>query len=138
MVLFVLAAVTALLGNGPLDHHTAYASSGPLHVDYQPTVRDGTGTRVTFHLGPEVAGAEEVRPFLGSNIVEPFVLQQISPQPQQSEATHAGMILTFPLPPGSSDVPVRVMAKPGAIGPIGLVARDGHGVELRWTQWVLA
>lgn len=137
MVLFVLAAVSGLLGNGPLDHHSIAASSGPLRVDYEPTVRYGTGTQISFHLGSEAAGEQETRLFLGSDIVEPFGLQQISPQPQRSEATHGGMILTFPLPPGSSDVLVRVMAKPGAIGPARLVARDENGVELHWTQWVL-
>ncbi len=137
MLLFVLAAVAGLLGNGPLDHQTRYASPGALHVDYEPTVRYGTGTQITFHIGSEHAGADITHLFLSSSFVEPFGLQQISPQPLRSQATHAGMVLSFPLPPGASDVLVRVMAKPGAVGPVSLLARDGNGVKLSWTQWVL-
>ncbi len=81
MVTFVLAAAIGLLGRGPLDHHTSYPSPGPLHVDDQPTVRYGTGTQITFHLGSERPGADTSHLFLGSSSVEPFGLQQISPQP---------------------------------------------------------
>ncbi|TLU71675.1 hypothetical protein [Lichenicoccus roseus] len=142
MMMFVLAAVTGLLGNGPLDHHTLLSSpealpaDSRLAIDYEPAVRYGTGTQITFHLGAR-SGADTVRLFLGSNIVEPFGLQQIAPQPQRSVATHDGMVLTFPVPPGASDVLVRVMAKPGTVGPVGLLAREDDGVELRWRQWVL-
>nr|WP_321986067.1 hypothetical protein [uncultured Lichenicoccus sp.] len=136
MLGFVLAAAAGLLGNGPLDHCTGYAASGPLHVDYEAAVRYGTGTQITFHLRAESAGADTARLFVGSGFVEPFGLQRITPQPVRSEATHGGMALSFPMPSGASDVLVRMTAEPASIGPVGLLARDEHGVELRWTQWV--
>jgi len=64
-------------------------------------------------------------------------LQRIVPEPSEMKAVDGGLVLTVPVPSGTTDADLRLMLLPVGVGPVNLVARlSGYG-EQRWTQFVV-
>jgi hypothetical protein len=140
MLVFVGAALAGLMGHGPFSHRSLAASDGSLRVDYEPVARFGTPTQITLHLSspPDPAGARpEAAVHIGTPAVEPLGLQQVIPQPLRTIVEADGMTMIFPVPPGQTDLLVRLQARPTATGPIAVTAHEGSGRPLRWTQYIL-
>lgn len=134
MVLFVLAALLGLMGQGPFSHATRIDASRRLAVDFEPVSRFGTATQVTIHIRDADPGSQTVH--LSGTFGEPFGLQQALPTPVAQIAAKDGFDLVFDTPPQSSDITVRLSLKPSAIGRIPLhVGTDG--ADLAWSQLVV-
>jgi len=136
MVLFVGAGAAGFLGRGPYSHQTVKTAGSNISVDFEPVARSQTGTQVTLHLhNPTSAPTLDL--FIGSTAVEPMGLQRIVPEPTEMKAVDGGLVLTVPVPSGTTDADLRLMLLPVGVGPVNLVARlSGYG-EQRWTQFVV-
>jgi hypothetical protein len=136
MALVVFAALIGLLGHGPMSHRTLWTANGRLAVDFEPIARFGTSTQVTLHLSSPPGEVRPTRAVLSSSIVEPMGLQQIIPAPMASAAFGRELAYTFNIAEGKDSGLVRIVLKPGVVGPVNLYAKVGTDM-VSWTQWVL-
>ena len=137
MVLFVAAGLAGLFGRGPYSHRTDKTPDSSLAVDFEPIARSQTGTQVTFHFD-NLTDTSTRKLFISAHVVEPMGLQQILPQPVNTQALKDGLLLTFGVPPGTHNAVVRLMLQPsGSVGLEHLMARlEGHPA-LPWTQLIV-
>jgi hypothetical protein len=136
MLLFVLAALAGLLGQGPYSHDSVSSAGHTLAVDFEPVARSDTDTQITFHI--DHPGADGTATLLvGSTMIEPMGLKMLVPQPVTSRPVHGGLALTYAVPPGAQQVEVRIVVHPSAIGPIHLSAGLAGEAPIRWTQVVV-
>ena len=136
MVLFVVAVIAGFLGRGPYSHETVKNEGTGLAVDFEPVARSQAGTQVTLKLDNSSA-SPTIDIFVGSNIVEPMGLQRVEPQPVRTRLVDGGMVMTFPVPPGTRDAKLRLMLQPLSLGSNELIAQREGYVAQRWTQFVL-
>ncbi len=137
MVLYVAAAASGLLGDGPLSHHTLYDKARDFAVDYEPIARSGTGTQVTIHLLRPPPIATEMSVTLSNEFGEPFGLSTVEPRPERSILGADGVTMIFDIAPGQKDDLIRVKGSPTQAGLMHLSAQLGAGPTLSWTQVVL-
>ena len=135
LVLFVLFALSGLLGRGPFSHETR-AAEGRAAVDYEPVARYDTPTQVTLHLRP-APGQQAMRVVIATSFVEPMGLQTVQPLPVSSATDKDGIAMVFALQPADGDSLVRLHLKPTVVGSIALSARVGDDPPLQWSQVVL-
>jgi len=136
MLLFVLAALAGLLGQGPYSHDRVSNAAHTLGVDFEPVARSDTDTQITFHIGhasPDGTATLQV----GSTMIEPMGLKMLLPQPAVSRPVHGGLALTYAVPPGERQVEVRLVVHPAAIGPVHLSAALAGEAPIRWTQVIV-
>jgi hypothetical protein len=136
MAVVVLAALSGLLGHGPLSHKTIWTPDGRLAVDFEPLARFGTATQVTLHLPSEPGSLDRVPIVLSSSIAEPMGLQQIIPAPVESQPAGRELAYEFNIAPSSNSGLVRLALKPAVVGRVNLYAKVGTDT-VSWTQWVL-
>ena len=136
MVLFVAAGLAGFMGRGPYSHKTEKSPESGLAVDFEPVARSQAATQITLHVSNPTSGPTRDI-FIGTNTVEPMGLQHILPQPIATKAVQDGMVLTIPVPPGTTDAKIRLMLEPVTIGPNELVARLEGAAPLHWTQFVV-
>jgi hypothetical protein len=133
MLLFVIAALLGLFGQGPLSHRSARTPNGMLIADYEPIARHDTSTQLTFHLStnddplaPHSPNAmHRVQLFVSSTIIEPLGLQYILPRPVDTEAVGGGIVYSFNIPPGRNTGLVRFVLKPSIVGRVRIDAHAG-------------
>ena len=134
MSVLVVAGLAGALGGGPLDHaRTGGAGVGA--VDYEPIARWSTGTMVTLHLPPAVEDTTMVVT-LSSDFVEPFGLQEISPQPVSERSEKGNLQLTMAVRGGGVDNLVRIRGKPAQIGSVPLWVQM-EAARLKFSMFVL-
>ena len=131
LVLIMIAALSGVLGAGPLDHATAGTIRDGGAVDYQPVARFGPTTQITVHLPPGVASFR-----IDSAFTEPMGLSTILPE-LEAEADGGGMRLVFALRDPTLPNLVRLRGKPSEIGFVPVTVVIGDGAVRRWTEIVL-
>lgn len=136
MTLVVAGGLAGLFGRGPFSHRTEQSEGSALAVDFEPIARSQAPTQVTFHIG-NPTDAPTLDLFIGTNSVEPMGLQRIMPQPVTTKAVPDGLVLTLAIPPGSTNVEVRLMMQPSSLGPNQLIAQLAGHEPIRWTQFVM-
>ncbi len=136
MLLFVGAGLAGLFGRGPFSHRTDSTVESALAVDFEPIARSQAPTQVTFHIA-NPTNAPTIDLFIGTNTIEPMGLKTIEPQPATTKVVQDGLLLTFPIPPGTKDALVRLMLEPSSLGPNQLIAQLAGHAPLRWTQFIM-
>ena len=136
MVLFIVAGLAGFLGRGPFSHRTVRSEDAGLSVDFEPLARSQTPTQVTLHIA-NPAGDTTLDVTVSGNIVEPFGLMRVEPQPIRQAGGDNSIVFTIAVPPGASDAMVRLALQPSGIGPVRLTAQVANRPAVAWTQWML-
>ena len=87
MLLAAAAALTGVLGHGPLSGAEAGASGGPLRVHYDRFIRHSSPAPITIEIGPGAAPDSLARVRIDHAYLARFDIDHIVPEP---EATAAG------------------------------------------------
>jgi hypothetical protein len=94
---FVLVALTGLLGHGPLARQRRGSEDGLLDVDFQRVARYKTPDVMTVRLDPALYREGKIHLWLNRAIVEQMGLQRIIPQPIESFPGDEGIAYVFPV-----------------------------------------
>jgi hypothetical protein len=141
LLLIVLAALSGLLGRGPLARARSGPANAPVRLEYERIVRHGSPTVLTVLLSPEANREKTVRLWIERGYLEAVEIERIVPEPEQQEVTEQGGIpgILYSIRLMRSGQPARVCLyiKPDHYGlqrgKIGLSERPAVSFE----QWVL-
>lgn len=106
LVLFVLAALAGLFGDGPLSQATATSNDGQMRAEYQRFCRRAAQQSLDITL-PTQAGVDEVELRVSAEYLRRVQITEIFPQPLQS-AHHQSGILRFATDGSGEPMHVRV------------------------------
>ena len=106
LVLFVLAALVGLFGDGPLSQTSAASNDGQMRVEYQRFCRRHAQQLLDITL-PTPAGATSVELRVDAEYLRSVQITEIFPQPLQSTHHQAG-ILRFATDGSGEPLNVRV------------------------------
>ena len=136
MLLFVLACVLGLLGQGPLSQRSAANPDRSIVMRYEPVVRYGAPTAIVLDTRVP-PGGDRVAVTMSKDLVDLFGLERITPQPSRWEAGDEGIRLEFPVLPGAERVFVRFSGSPSFRGGASLWAKLDAGEALSWSQYAV-
>lgn len=95
MLLMVVAALLGFLGQGPLTRLTAGGRGGPLAVEYYrfDRVQSPADLKVSLMPGSDAEG--EVRVWIERQYMESISVEQITPEPAETEVWPDRLVFTF-------------------------------------------
>jgi hypothetical protein len=138
LVLFVIAALLGLFGDGPLSATSASSADGQVRIDYQrfhrritPQVLD-----ITF---PVPAGTDSVELIFNGEYLRAVQITETFPQPLESSFGQSGGKLRFSTAGASQEVSVRVYLRAQRAGWLDgrlTISRSGRSSEVRFGQLV--
>lgn len=134
MLVFVLACLLGLLGQGIFSERSAANADRSIVLRYEPVVRYGAPTAILLDTRVP-AGGDRVAVTMAKELVDLFGLERITPQPSRWEAGDDGIRLEFPVLPGAERVFLRFSGSPSFRGGARLWARLDGGEALSWSQY---
>lgn len=132
MGLVIVAALAGLLGSGPLS--SARARAGALGVEYERFTRRLSPFRLRFEVDP--GGADEVRLWLGPELLERLEIESVVPPPRAAELDGEGVTYAFGV--ASSDRPLKLSfhTRPCRAGRFTARVALAGAEQVEWTQLV--
>ena len=132
MALFVLVAVLGLLGGGgPLSSTTGGSEADGLRIEYDRFLRQGKPS--SFDIRAQAAeGENQLRLWIERSYLSSFQLEQIVPEPSQTETHSEQLIFTFDLTQPGDSIELNFELRPERVGSIsGKVGiEDGPALEI--------
>jgi hypothetical protein len=131
MAVLLLAALTGILGRGPLSKAQASHPDGLLTLEYEWLARFQAPSELRVHLRPAPA-AEEVFVSIPQSYLEGISVQEIEPEPASVRLGGDHLAYRFLVEPGTQSMEVRFRVKMETVGRLaGSVASEDVSVSFR-------
>ena len=137
MFLVAAAALTGVLGHGPLSRAEAGAAGGPLRVRYDRFIRHSSPAPITFEIAAGAAPDSLARIRIDHDYLARFDLDHIVPEPRETTAGDEYTIYTFHVADPSRPARVTFALMPLGFGRLRPRVGLGDGAPLELSQFAL-
>lgn len=118
MALLILAALAGLFATGPLSSAKAHDPGGLLRVEYERFLRHRAPNTMRLHLSAQAVTGNVVSIRINNALADGIQAEKITPQPQETKATAAGVEYTFAVAEPSQPASVRFSLNSDGVGPL--------------------
>lgn len=133
LLAFIAAAALGLTGRGPLSYAE---TGGPVRVAYERFVRREAPTTVRVSLAAGAGRSGRVSVWIDRRYFERVDLDEVTPQPIQTEASADRFTFTFAVPVPSDSTAVLFRFSPGRMGVGHARVGLGGGPPVVLTQFI--
>lgn len=135
LILIVGAALTGLLGHGPLSSAVAGAPGSELWVEYHRFERQLAPSDLRVHARTDSGQGGTIRVGLDRAYVEQVQFERIDPEPLAVEARGERYVFVFSHPDGSQPATVIFRFRPDVSGFLQTRVALSGGTEVRLSQF---
>lgn len=116
MALIVFLALLGVFSTGPLSWSSAAAADGTVEVQYQRFVRNGGNNSLSVRVPASAVENGEARVWVSNEYLANVEVTQIVPEPRSQLAEAGGVLLTFEVAEGATELAATISATGDAIG----------------------
>lgn len=129
MAAVVLLALAGLFSNGPLSRTAVGAVDGPIRVEADRFLTQGSSAVWTIQLASQGA---ETPLLVGPGFARDVTIETLQPEPLRATNAPAGLRLVFATPPGTGRLTVRLTGRTERAGTIraAFAAAGGEGASI--------
>jgi hypothetical protein len=134
MAIMLLAAILGAFGSGFLSHAEVFKNND-LKVEYERFARYETTSELVFHIAPQTSDSV-VKAWISREYIDDFQIEQITPEPESSEADNRTITYTFSLSSPQEPLRIQCFLKTGKVGFVKAHAGIEGGSQVEFSQFV--